>query len=753
MVWGLMLAVTYYNAERILGSSYIDLENQQALNNIKRVHKAVEQLEEGVNAYVTNASVWNDAYQFALDGNKAYIESNMSVPIFLTSNIDMYLVYNAKASLVYGTSLNEARNKEVPVPSDLLKGLDKNGQYHWIVVKPKVDTNIIGLMYIQRGILYFGAHSIITSEGKGPPNGVMIMARFMDKDVINQLRKTTKMDLNFYNLSDISKDKMLNEKFSALQNKNNIIKSFEKDLYAYSLLTDVNNKPIGFFEISAPRSIYQTGMMTIYLFNTVFLAFGAAFVLLLFYLLNLLVIKRLEVLNKQVVDISKTKNFLPVILEEGTDEITALERQMNEMLLIIQKNDDQRQTLLNEIEHEMERVNNFSDKLKESEKFLESVINSILSMLIIVDDKMNIKRLNVVAKEESQNITEEAENKSIWDIFPYLKNYWKDFDESLKQQKIKTIEKVNYYTSSGNRYFNVILYPMNQEKKQFLVIRIDDVTEQVGLEEKLIQNNKLASIGVLTAGVAHEMNNPVNFLSAAITPLRNNLSEMKMLLDKYAELGKGENIQQQLKTIDELKQSIDLPYLIKETNELLEGIKDGSLRTATVAGNLRTFSRADEGAARPSDIHAMIDSALNLLHHECKNRITIHKEYGSIPAVSCFPGKLNQALMNVLTNAVESVPPKREGNIWIKTTITNDKHVIINIKDDGVGISQENVSKVFDPFFTTKAVGQGMGLGLSTAAATIREHNGLIEIKSREGKGTEIMITLPVDQPIKPIVN
>lgn len=263
---------------------------------------------------------------------------------------------------------------------------------------------------------------------------------------------------------------------------------------------------------------------------------------------------------------------------------------------------------------------------------------------------------------------------------------------------------------------------------------------QTKMIEQIKKLDKLATIGFLTSGIAHEINNPVNFVSSNISSLIRNVQDIISVLDKYSMLQPGHSAEE-LSAIQEYKDEIDLKYTIDETHKLLQGIQEGAQRTSTIVKDLRSFSRLDEGAMKKANLEEGIDSTLTLLYNQIKNRIEIIKEFGSIPEINCYPGKLNQVFMNLLVNAVHAIEDK--GEIRIKTEQLNDR-VVIKIKDSGSGIKKEHLPHIFEPFFTTKGAAEGTGLGLALSRSIISEHHGDIQVSSQEGVGTEFVISLPI---------
>jgi signal transduction histidine kinase len=261
-------------------------------------------------------------------------------------------------------------------------------------------------------------------------------------------------------------------------------------------------------------------------------------------------------------------------------------------------------------------------------------------------------------------------------------------------------------------------------------------------QSQLVQSEKMASLGQLVAGIAHEINNPVTFISAGVESLNTNLEEVRQVLDIYHKLTAA-NVKEKLKEIEKLKEKVEYKEALREINKLIESIKTGTERTTEIVKGLRTFSRLDEDVLKIANIHEGLDSTLILLRNKYKQRIEIEKHYGDIPEIECYPGQLNQVFMNILSNAIDAIDDK--GTITISTVKLNDK-VQVSIKDTGRGIPENIRTKIFEPFFTTKEVGHGTGLGLSISHGIIEKHRGSIKVISEVGKGSGFVIVLPVKQ-------
>ncbi|HEY9262218.1 ATP-binding protein, partial [Chitinophaga sp.] len=266
-------------------------------------------------------------------------------------------------------------------------------------------------------------------------------------------------------------------------------------------------------------------------------------------------------------------------------------------------------------------------------------------------------------------------------------------------------------------------------------------------QTRLVEKEKMASLGQLTAGIAHEINNPINFVTSNIKPLKLDIADLKELLNRYDELQGSTDVPKALADIELFKKEIDIDYIHEEISSLIKGIEDGAARTAEIVKGLRTFSRLDESEVKSIDIHEGLDSTLVLLRNGIPPYVNIIKEYASLPKVECYAGKINQVFMNIFSNALNAIKTKKEHHnefISIKTELEG-AFIVITIKDTGIGMSEAVREKIFDPFFTTKDVGEGTGLGLSIVFSIIEKHKGKIIVNSAPGEGAEFIIYLPLD--------
>ena len=264
------------------------------------------------------------------------------------------------------------------------------------------------------------------------------------------------------------------------------------------------------------------------------------------------------------------------------------------------------------------------------------------------------------------------------------------------------------------------------------------------MQGSLVQAEKMASLGQLSAGIAHEINNPLAFVSSNVNRLKEYFQDTKELLQKWQSLkpfiSDQNDIRANINEIEEFTKEIDLEFILEDFDKMMASIKEGTLRIKNIVEGMRGFARISNSSSTEADINKAIDDTLTIVWNEIKYKASIEKEYGEIPSVECNIGEIKQVLVNLLVNASHAIEDK--GIIKIKT-YSYKESVYVKIQDSGSGILEENIKKIFDPFFTTKPVGKGTGLGLWISSSIIEKHGGTISVESEIGKGSTFTIKLP----------
>jgi hemerythrin-like metal-binding protein len=286
------------------------------------------------------------------------------------------------------------------------------------------------------------------------------------------------------------------------------------------------------------------------------------------------------------------------------------------------------------------------------------------------------------------------------------------------------------------------------EANRTLEIRVKERTRDLSetlsklqhTQNRLMQSEKMAAVGQLAAGVAHEINNPVGFVTSNMGSLADYVGQLFALIDQYqaalsslpAELGAA---------LQAASKKMDLDYLRGDIPSLLEESRDGLTRVKNIVNGLRDFSRADDGKWTPTDVTEIVERALQIAGNEIKHKASLVKELAVLPPVACIASQINQVLVNLLVNAAQAVTPP--GIITVRSGVQGES-VWLEVSDNGCGMPEDVKKRIFEPFYTTKEVGKGTGLGLSISWEIVQRHNGEIEVTSAPGEGTTFRVTLPI---------
>ncbi len=335
--------------------------------------------------------------------------------------------------------------------------------------------------------------------------------------------------------------------------------------------------------------------------------------------------------------------------------------------------------------------------------------------------QIGLSRGDIIGRTDSEINNEESPAKVTTKADPAclndgksLLNHEEMITDASDEQKWMSISKVPIKDANG--------------RIAGLVSFAQDITEQHRSKEQLLQSDKLAAIGTLAAGVAHEINNPIGYIKSNLNTMQKYLAKMRKYIEGLP--------------VDDADEFESLKEMMDDFADAAEESIEGTNRVKSIVTDLKSFSRVDRAEKEFSDINEGIKSTLNVVWNELKYKAEVAKDLGDIPEIFCIPNQLNQVFMNILVNAAHAIQGEK-GLIKIKTW-ADPRHVFISIKDNGCGIPENKVKKIFEPFFTTKEVGKGTGLGLSLTYDIIKKHNGHIDVKSKVGVGTEFIITLPL---------
>lgn len=312
--------------------------------------------------------------------------------------------------------------------------------------------------------------------------------------------------------------------------------------------------------------------------------------------------------------------------------------------------------------------------------------------------------------------------------------YWKSWEieglQQLADQLAIAIKQAQLYTQVQETAWQ---YQLQTQQLQATLEELKNAQMQ------LIQSEKLSSLGQMVAGVAHEINNPNNFIYANISHARGYVDNLVNALNQCREFSP-----EMAEFVSQISEEIELDFIQEDFPQLIDSMEQGSVRIRSIVNSLKDFARLDESELKFVDLTEGLESSLSLLEHKM-NQISVHKEYEKIPKINCFAGQINQVFFQILNNGIDAVKERgKDGKITIKIANKNFDFIQIIIQDNGLGIPDDIKSRIFDPFFTTKPVGQGTGMGLAICYQVIvKGHGGKLEFKSQDGQGTEFIIEIP----------
>lgn len=429
------------------------------------------------------------------------------------------------------------------------------------------------------------------------------------------------------------------------------------------------------------------------------------------------------------------------------------ERQIAELRDINAKLQAQREAL------ERER-----DRRLESEQRLASILDLAPEAIIVLDDSLRIVLFNRGAEQIFGYPAHELLGRTLDPLLPEGSaeahaRHIRDFaagqpDRRLMGERGRSIlgrrrngevfpceAGISKCTHAGKQYFMAILRDVSEQRR--LEARQQELTAKLqAMQDQLFQSEKMAAIGTLAAGVAHEINNPIGFVGSNLGQLEKYHEQLLAVIGAY-EAEEPRLPAEARDRIHAVKRQADLEFLRQDLHDLVRESREGVERVRKIVQDLKSFSRVDAPVWEWADLHRCIESTLNIVRNEIKYKAEVIKDYGELPPVECIASQISQVIMNLLVNAAQAI--EQHGTITIRTRHEGDS-VCLAIADTGCGIPPENLKRIFEPFFTTKPVGKGTGLGLSIAYNIVSQHHGRIEVESEPGRGTTFRVWLPVRQ-------
>jgi PAS domain S-box-containing protein len=688
------VVATLFLSAIIFRDSFLNLEKQNLNSNIRRTENALTVTTNQLVANTQDWAAWDDTYYFAKIGDPAYgnqdfVDNAFLDQIFEDKNLNVVVVVDSSGNIVYGKSYDLSSHTDIPLPQEIYTYISSGK-----LPKFNADSSgAAGIILLQGTPLLISAQPILTSMFQGPSTGTLIFGVFMDSSFINQLSQSTQTTIDIWqeNNGQIPSDFQKAKNMIPASGTNFTMPLNNQYAAGYTLIDDIYGNPAVILKTTTSRDFYNQGRLTVvFLFVVLGLAsilFGLVFI----FVMRRTILKRFDALATGVSmvgstgDVSKTISLPSPLI--GKDELSDLADNINNML---------------------GKIGDGESKLQAQRDLFERLLLYIPALILVVDSNLNITLVNK-AFCNLYNVREvDAIGKSLSIFFPpeeiaeargkmlNIEGAVSSYEHRLKIGKKDRILDTTYITVSPNEYL--------------LIGR--DITQEREEQEKLYLNDRLASVGEMAAGIAHELNNPLTGIVM--------LSQLLMQTDFAPEVKKD-----------------------------LSDINGEATRATDVVRNLLAFARKQPPAKRLTQINKIVGDVLRLRHYEeTVNNITVITNLDpDLPEIMVDNIQIQQVFLNLILNAEYSmIHAHKKGQLRVDT-FTADGKVVISFTDDGEGIKEEDMRKIFQPFFTTKEVGVGTGLGLSLCFGIVKRHGGVISIESKYGAGATFTVELPIETP------
>jgi signal transduction histidine kinase/sensor domain CHASE-containing protein len=629
-------------------------------------------------------ATWDDTYNFVQfpSGNEDYLKVNLTDAIFADARLNFILIIDNSGRLVHGEAFDLTVGGEVPIPESLQEHISDEA----LVRHEGVDDGALGIILLPEGPLLVSSRPILTSEGEGPIEGTIIMGQFVDSSVADTLSRSIPLTLVMMTVNDMNMPSDLELARSSLTIEAPVlIRAINSESMAgYFLLQDIYGNPAIIFRLTMPRTLYTQSVTTMRYFLLAIMGFALLCAGIFTQSVRRGVVSRVARVAEFMSSIGTTRDLSKRLTIQGNDEITKLTKDINTTI---------------------EALEEAQSNTKAQKRLIDRILATTPSAVVVIGDDDKIKLANRAFYSAFKKKDAEVETKPISEMLP-TEELWPAISEARSGKTFGVRHEFRHRVNGHERMFVANILRMGEDEILFV---LDDVTEERAKQERLHLTDRLASIGEMAAGIAHELNNPLTGV----------IGLSQMLLDEEMSDGAKE----------------DLKLIYNEAR-----------RAAAVVRKLLTFGRQHPTERKAVQINAAVEDVLSLRAYEQKvNNVRVTTRFDDhLPEIVADPFQMQQVFLNIVLNAEQAMTEAhKEGTLTI-TTERVDGNIKVSFSDDGPGISPENMRKLFSPFFTTKALGKGTGLGLSICYGIVTNHGGRIYAQSELGEGATFMVELPV---------
>ncbi len=685
----ILFSILYLAFDLTFLKGYEELEKENTSENMDRVATALSGRLETITRLCKDWAVWDETYEFAQDGNTGFIERNLSATeSYANVGVSLFMVLNTEGEVVYHKGFDHTHWTEIVFPETEIQSLADSP----LVTQSSTQKISSGITILSGKPFLVVSEPILTSLGEGPSTGTLIMGRFIDPEIIADFTKSTNlsifvMDINNGGLPREVKDTLVNQ---VNNSADFIIMKKRNILEGYMIYNNIYGQPAFILRVDMQRQIYNEGEKSLaYLHISLFLV-SITFFLVFSYLINVTVIKRMTTLSQDVNDIGNENNLAKRVSMPGTDEISGLASNINKMLDSLEQSESE---------------------IRSQKEFIDQILDNTPNAVLVADIRQRVILTNSTFDKLLGTSSKSMIGKQISDI-PHIAEITNKAAAFLDSQNPGYRTELHCKDNDFQKKLTITFTRI--KGNNLLLVTIADVTADIERQDRLYLTDRLASVGEMASGIAHELNNPLSSIVG----------------------------------LSELLKEEDLPESIRED---IYTINNEAQRAAGVVKNMLSFARRHASNRQPVLVNQVIEDILRLRAYHWKiNNITVECNMDQgLPAIMADYFQMQQVFLNIILNAEQSmIDAQGKGNLKVKTE-KKENNVRITISDNGSGIAEENLKRIFDPFFTTKDVGRGTGLGLSICYGIVSAHNGQIEVHSETGKGATFIIEIPLQMIVQ----
>jgi PAS domain S-box-containing protein len=664
--------------------SFQKSEEQNTSLTIEQTISALDDRLRRLDVLNRDWAAWDDTYNFVKSPseNEDYLKINFTDATFADAELNFILIIDNSGRLVHGEAFDLNTEEEVPIPESLQEHISDEA----LIRHEGPDDSVTGIILLPEGPLLVSSRPIVTSEGEGPIEGTIIMGRFMDSSVVGALSNTIHLPLVLVTVNDTNMPSDLEVARSSLTIEAPVlIRAISSESMAgYFLLKDIYGNPAIIFRLTIPRNIYAQSVATMKYFLLAIMGFALVCAFVFIQLLRRLVVSRVARVGEFMGNIGTTRDLSKRLTVQGNDEITKLAKDINSTIEALEKAET---------------------NAKVQKGLIDRILATTPNAVLVIGDDDKIELVNRAFYDTFEKKEAEVETKPISEIIP-TEELSQAISKARSGKTFNITHEFRHRVNGHERMFVANILRMGEDE---VLLVLSDVTEERAKQERLYLTDRLASIGEMAAGIAHELNNPLTGV----------IGLSQLLLDEEMSDGAKK----------------DLKVICNEAQ-----------RAAAVVKNLLTFARQHTAERKAVQINAVVEDVLSLRAYEHKvNNIRVTTRFDNhLPEIIADPFQIQQVFLNIVLNAEQAmIEAHKEGTLTI-TTERVDGNIKVSFSDDGPGIPPENMRKLFSPFFTTKEVGKGTGLGLSICYGIVTNHGGRIYAQSELGKGATFVVELPV---------